>query len=55
MFDYIIRRIFALIPVAFGVVTIVGLLIHFIPGDPVDRILGDYATLEQKTNLRKEM
>ncbi len=55
MIEYILRRIFALIPVAFGVVTIVGLLIHIIPGDPVDQILGDYATAVQKTELRTSL
>jgi len=50
---FILKRLFGLIPVGLGVITIVALLIHTVPGDPVDTILGDYATLEEKEVLRK--
>ncbi|MEZ4744388.1 MAG: ABC transporter permease [Bdellovibrionota bacterium] len=50
---FILKRFLSLIPVGFGVITVVALLIHTVPGDPVDTILGDYATLQEKEELRK--
>lgn len=44
----IIKRILALIPVAMGVVAIVSLLIHMVPGNPADVVLGPYATDSEK-------
>lgn len=55
MLTFIIRRLLALVPVGFGVVTIVSLLIHAVPGDPADSILGPYATAEEKTQLKHDM
>ena len=55
MIFYLVKRILAIIPVALGVVSIVSLLIHFIPGDPTDQILGPYATAEDKTALEKKL
>ena len=45
----IAKRLLALIPVAAGVVTIVSLLIHMVPGNPADVVLGPYATEAEKT------
>lgn len=45
----------ALIPVALGVVTLTSLMIHTVPGDPVDAILSPYATQEEKVALRKNL
>lgn len=39
----------------FGVVTICFLLLHIVPGDPVDLMLGDRAEQVDKDNLRKEL
>lgn len=36
-----------------GVVTLVFLLVHLIPGDPVDAILGDQASPEDRAELRR--
>ena len=47
MTSYLARRILALIPVMAVVVTIVFLLIHLIPGDPVSVMLGPDATPSQ--------
>jgi peptide/nickel transport system permease protein len=47
MTTYLVRRILALIPVMAVVVTVVFLLIHLIPGDPVAVMLGPDATLSQ--------
>lgn len=49
------KRLLGLIPVGLGVVTIVGLLIHAVPGDPVDMILGEYATLAEKNVLKASL
>ncbi len=51
----ILKRLFSLIPVAIGVVVIVSLMIHLIPGDPLDRILGDFATPESRDLLRTQL
>jgi peptide/nickel transport system permease protein len=55
MIAYIIRRLFLLIFVLFGVVTLVFFLIHFIPGDPIDIMLGDYAVIADKEELRRDL
>lgn len=55
MIRYILKRLLALIPVLIGVGTVSFFLVHFIPGDPVDLILGDQASLEDKENLRAEL
>ncbi len=52
---YIIRRIFYLFPVVFGVLTVVFLLIHLIPGDPVEIMLGETALGAQKEELRAQL
>jgi peptide/nickel transport system permease protein len=41
--------------VVLGVVTIVFLLIHLIPGDPVEIMLGESAVAAQKEELRREL
>jgi ABC-type dipeptide/oligopeptide/nickel transport system permease component len=46
MREYIIRRLFLLVPTVLGVTIIVFLMMHFIPGDPVSLLLGDYYTEE---------
>lgn len=55
MISYTLKRILALIPVLIGVGTVSFMLVHFIPGDPVDLILGDQASLQDKENLREEL
>lgn len=55
MIGYVIKRILALIPVLIGVGTVSFFLVHFIPGDPVDLILGDQASIEDKANLRSAL
>jgi len=41
--------------VVFGVVTLVFLLIHLVPGDPVEIMLGESAVPAQKEELRREL
>lgn len=55
MFSYVIKRILAAIPIGIGVVTVVSLMIHTIPGDPVDIILGEFATGEERQALRSQL
>ena len=54
-FSYLIRRLGQLLPTAFWVITLVFFLIHFVPGDPVDLMLGDEASEEQKVQLRERL
>src|SRR5262245_49227822 len=55
MLTFILRRLMALVPVGLGVVAVVSLLIHFVPGDPADTILGPYATAEEKAQLKRDL
>lgn len=55
MLAYIIRRFLLLFLVLFSVVTLVFFLIHMIPGDPVDIMLGDYALPGDKRALQKAL
>lgn len=55
MKNYFLKKIFALIPTVFGVITLVFLMIHLIPGDPVDMILGETAVTVDKEKLRHEL
>ncbi|HSL91339.1 MAG TPA: nickel ABC transporter permease [Candidatus Limnocylindrales bacterium] len=52
---YLLSRLVQLVPVVFGVVTIVFLLLHLIPGDPVEIMLGESAVAAQKEELRREL
>jgi ABC-type dipeptide/oligopeptide/nickel transport system permease component len=49
---YLVRRLFLTIPVLLGVATLVFALIHFIPGDPAQAMLGEGATPEDVAQLR---
>lgn len=53
MKGYLLKRFLSVIPVVLGVVTLVFLLVHFIPGDPVEIMLGDAAEAQDKENLRR--
>ena len=55
MKGFIIKRLILLLPVVFGVFTLVFFLIHLIPGDPVDLMLGENARAVDKETLRKEL
>ncbi|MCB9229258.1 MAG: ABC transporter permease [Deltaproteobacteria bacterium] len=55
MLLFILRRLFLTIPTALGVVTVVSLMIHAIPGDPVDSLLGEFASLEEKQLLSQQL
>ncbi len=55
MTSYIIKRLIALIPVIIGVALVVFLIIHLIPGDPAQTMLGERATVEAIEQLRESM
>ncbi len=55
MLGFLLKRLAGLIPVCLGVLIIVAFMIHLVPGDPVDAILGDYASLEDKQALRSAL
>lgn len=55
MFNYTVRRIFALLPVLFGMTLIVFAIIHAIPGNPAQVILGQRATAESIARLTVEL
>lgn len=55
MLRYIIKRLAMLIPVLLGMVLIVFSLIHFIPGNPAQVMLGQQASKEAIAALTKEL
>lgn len=55
MLSFVFRRILAMIPTAFIVMTISFMLIHLIPGDPAEVMLGEDATPEDVARLRHDM
>jgi len=52
---FILKRIFLLIPVLFGISLVVFLVIHLIPGDPVHAMLGEKASPEAIAALTEEL
>lgn len=50
-----IKRLFAIVPVVFGVLLLTFLLIHLVPGDPVEVMLGESASMADRTALRAEL
>ncbi|MDQ0493925.1 ABC transporter permease [Paenibacillus brasilensis] len=52
---YIVKRLAVLIPVLLGMTLIVFSIIHAIPGDPAETILGDKATEQSKQALREQL
>ena len=55
MTQYIIRRFLQMIPIAFGILTLVFSLIHLIPGDPAIQIAGEGARPEDVVAIRKAL
>ncbi len=52
---YILKRLLLLLPVAWGVSTLVFLLIHLTPGDPVEVMLGETALPAAREALRRTL
>lgn len=55
MMAFLARRILQLIPVLWGVGTLVFFLLHLVPGDPIDIMLGENAMPANKEALRKSL
>ena len=55
MVQYIVRRFLQMIPIAFGILTLVFSLIHLIPGDPAVQIAGENARPEDVQAVRKAL
>lgn len=55
MISYLAKRLLLTLPVMFGVSTFTFLLIHFVPGDPVDTMLGPTASDMDKSRIRHEL
>lgn len=51
----IFKRLLFVLPVIWAVVSLVFLLIHLVPGDPVRNALGDNATQEQVAELKRKL
>ena len=52
MIRYLLRRLLLTVPVMIGVATLVFALIHLVPGDPAQAMLGETATAEEIQRLR---
>lgn len=55
MLRYFIRRVFLAVPVLLGVATLVFSLIHLVPGDPAQAMLGDGAAPQDVAELRASL
>src|SRR5918999_4244292 len=55
MARYLVRRLILTIPVLFGVATLVFALIHLVPGDPAQSMLGESASPEDVARLRESL
>ena len=53
--NFVIRRIFSAVLVTLAVTVVVFLLIHLIPGDPVDVMLGETATVADRQLMRASL
>lgn len=50
-----IKRLLAVVPVVFGVLLLTFLLVHLVPGDPVEVMLGESAASADRSALRAEL
>lgn len=55
MRSFVLRRLALTVPVAMGVVTLVFLFLHLIPGDPVEVLLGEQALQADRESLRRDL
>ena len=55
MIFFLIRRFLSALPSLLGIFTVVFFLTHLIPGDPVEKMLGERASFEEKQALRKHL
>lgn len=55
MIRFVARRVLVTVPVLFGVATLVFALIHLVPGDPVQAMLGEGASPADMADLRARL
>ncbi len=55
MIHFLLRRLLGSVPVVLGVALAVFLLLHLVPGDPVELMLGDSARPADRTALRQAL
>ncbi len=55
MIRYLVKRLLLLLPVLFAVSTLVFSMIHLVPGDPVDLILGEQALPVDRVKMREAL
>lgn len=55
MVSFVLRRILTLIPTVFGISVLVFLMIHLVPGDPAEMMLGERASEQALQELRREL
>jgi len=55
MFTFIVRRVLQTIFILFVVSIIVFMIMHLLPGDPVEIMMGDHASQEEMDQLREEL
>src|SRR4051812_36817354 len=55
MMRFLFHRLLLLLPTLFGAVTLVFILIHVVPGDPVEAMLGETASSADKAALAREL
>jgi peptide/nickel transport system permease protein len=55
MLPYLSKRLAVLVPTVLGVATVVFLLTHAMPGDPVDIMLGEYAQAADREALSRRL
>ena len=54
-FDYLIKRFFSAVFVLFSILTFVFFLIHIVPGDPIEVMLGESARVADRYALRESL
>jgi peptide/nickel transport system permease protein len=55
MARYALRRLLFALPTVFGVVTLVFLMVHLVPGDPVEAMLGEYTAPSAREELTRQL
>lgn len=55
MWQYVLRRTLQVIPITFGILTLIFALIHMIPGDPAAQIAGENARAEDVRRVRASL
>ena len=55
MIQHIVRRLLVAVVLVLGAASLVFVMLHAVPGDPVHMFLGDFATPEQMDAVRAKM